>query len=688
VTITIVSGFPAEDTVTLFEPSNPLVTGYHTWRFTTSDFVQGFKIDITTTNDSIFEIHSLSLRQVRQETGLDLIPQRLNYVYKEGGKLHFNDDYDPQAVIAPEGADTLESERTEAKFATIGTDVIVADQSSIPRILRRRPEDEQAYLKRVRYEWRELGIRWPTISTPGVRVEATAGNKVLPGTYRFRLCVKDKWGNLSNCTLPAAVVVNSSATPSVSSVEYLTVDWGHLRAEWDTVLPEDPVRVNLYFSYQADTTLSDEEASDYRLFGQVVETFQSDPADPVGSFRFTEELRTRAPNSERWEIDNGHPPRLKDVIVVNGISYGIATSDVIYREGGAGQGERNPASSAFGTIDSTPNLPENDTRMIEKRVDSSYFFVGKPFLPGSMQKWFRIGRGSEDCVGLAEVGGDVLILTTQSVYLYDVGTVSIRRVFSKVGCAARDSIMETERGVRFMGSDGVPRLFNGATVEEISSEVLPVFRKDDHAGYYRAYDGRYPNSVSSAYGMGTYFLNYPSNAQAGLRPLPGIPSGDPESFDLALAREGDGRPKWSIDTQYSYRQLLWVGRESRMLAVDSSGNAYYVEEGVAEDNAILYTMGFRWYASAGGLEGQFYQFRVECDTRGYDMNISLVVDQDPELSSSFTVNTPKREAVNSNLPPHFKGRYMDVTMSGSYTAIDRRPEVYDHFVESGQRGEF
>ena len=682
VTMILPTGFPSEGDFTLFDPSNPLTTGMHSWRFQTSSFVQGFKVQIDTTDSSIFEIHSLSLRQVRGEGNLDLVPQRLNFVYKENGELHFNDDSDPQAIWDPAGASILESERTEAKIVTLGSDVIVADESSTPRMLRRRPADEQAYLQRIRYEWRELGVRWPTSDTPSLRVAGSmlTGDLEL-GTYRFRLCLKDKWGNLSNCTLPAAEVVSTKWS-------YIILDWGHLRDSWRSVMPEDPVRVNLYFSYQAETTFSNEEATDYRLFGSVAEDFQSDPADTAGSFRFNNELRTRAPNSERWEIDNGHPPRLKDVIVVNTIAYGIAMPDVIYREGAASQGERNPASSTFATIDSTPNLPENDTRIIEKNVDSSYFFVGKPFLPGSMQNWYRIGRGSEQCVGLAEIGSDVLIFTSQSIYVYDVGAKAIRRVFSKVGCAARDSIAETERGVRFMGTDGVPRLFNGATVEEVSEEVLPVFRKDDFRGHYQAYDGRYPNSVTSAYGNGTYFLNYPSTVEAGLRPLPGIPSSDPESFSLAMAREGEGRAKWSIDTQYNYRQLLWLGRESRMFAVDSDGNAYYVEEGVTDTSAITYTFGFRWDAAAGGLEGQFYRFRLEYDSRGFDMTVVLTVDEDPALSDSFVTSTNGRNVIDTNLPPHFKGRFMDVRITGSYTSTDRRPEIYDHFVESGQRGEF
>ena len=70
-------------------------------------------------------------------------------------------------------------------------------------------------------------------------------------------------------------------------------------------------------------------------------------------------------------------------------------------------------------------------------------------------------------------------------------TLERKRVPARVGAISRDSIVETENGIRFIGTDGIPRLFNGATVEDIdpfisaSAVVESTFASDKLRNYMR-----------------------------------------------------------------------------------------------------------------------------------------------------------------------------------------------------------
>ena len=666
--------------------------------------IQFFPVDIHLTTVSIFPVDE-------ESPAVERIPQRLNVLWKEAGTIHFNKKND-EAVSAPHSENVLEDDRTQAKFLVNGTNVIVVDESSVPRILRRKPLREQNFLKRTEYQWGKMGIKWPVATTPrpNVRpgyVSDAAFPQFLTGTYRFRICLVDKWGNFSSPSLPIQLYVPPSPSYNgKTGVEVFYIYWNHMIGSWEQEV-DDP-KVNIYQSFAAGV-FAEETPSAYRLIASV-------PWDNVlgvdtGGISYTLSLNRMSQQAPYWEPSNGHPPRLADGIMVNDTFYGIAMPDIIHREVTLSQQDRSGGGLSYGggqvprhgDIQSVL-LPDYVTAVKEIQVDSSFFFFGEAGLLSSLQHWVRIGRGSEIGVGLAQAGSDVVVFTNQAVYVWDVSDRAMRRVHSKVGCAARDSIQETEQGIRFMGSDGIPRLFNGATVEEVSNEIRPLFRKADYRGYYQSYDGRYPRSISSAYGQGTYYLNYPTTANPGGTPKPEIPDVDPDNFDLATAREVGESLKWSIDTQSAYRHLNWLGRESRLFAVDADGFAYYIDETVGDavavevspgvvtagQRAIDMTMRWRWISGARGLEAHFFRLRLDVNTRGFDLLVTVTVDQDNDLSASFTINTDKRDAIDTTLPPHFKGRFLELTISGSFlsTGNDKRPEFFDFFVETEQRGEF
>jgi hypothetical protein len=229
------------------------------------------------------------------------------------------------------------------------------------------------------------------------------------------------------------------------------------------------------------------------------------------------------------------------------------------------------------------------------------------------------------------------------------------------------------------------RIFNGATVEEIADEVLPVFSKEDYVGYYNKFDRQFAHEASLEGGNHKVFLSYPVSQSPGA--VPGKPTiNSSPSHNLLVGDSSRGRTIWSIDST-GYEQLLWLGRESRMLAADFDGSFYAIEEGFADegngvpDRAPQFEMAARWFGTRRGMS-RFHNVTVEIDTKGQDVTLVCRVDNRTEAVMEFTINTVGRQEIDRNLPAHFKGLYLEARIIGSTHATAGRPEVFDFRVES------
>jgi len=631
------------------------------------------------------------------------LPERLNYIFKAGARLWINDRTVQPTLGIYTGDGTFQSGTTRAKFVTYGDKVYIIDESTPPKVMQRKLIADQTQNTIVKYDIRRMGVVYPTATTqvPALSYIAFGSTALHKGTYRVRLILENKHGVFSNPTVTAS---HSFATAPASG--YLYIDWSALTAGF----PSEATKVRIYVSFVDDTVSEAQEPSAFYFWKSVTPTSRDDGADALGSARFFEANRLGAQTRPIMGDQNGAPPKLKDMVIIGDVAYGIAMPDVVYREGIIADGGRRivgdtvqpPSFENFGLGRGLPNTRGfvrskryDSTEIKLDRVDSSYLMVSEPGQPEYMENWVRVsGDNSEIMVGLAPLGDNCVVFTNLGIKIYDPETQSLKSTPAKVGCLSRDSIVTTDGGIRFIGSDGVPRLFNGATVEEVTTELLPLFDRDDYLNEPRDYlifDKQNAALVSCTEGDRKFFMTYPVTEN------PTLPSYDTSAtgpMNLAIGDASRGQTLWSVDRD-GYSQVLWLGRESRLLAIDTAGFFYFIEEGTEDQVAsgnqpIPFRMATKKFASASGQQGRFLRIKVDANTSGETMTLYCRVDDDNDLSFSTTFSNLRRAEFATDLPGNFMGRYMTVYLLADVANVTfiGRVAVYNVSVEADVRGVF
>jgi len=399
--------------------------------------------------------------------------------------------------------------------------------------------------------------------------------------------------------------------------------------------------------------------------------------------------------------DCGSPPKLRDMIVINDVAYGAADNDVIYRE----QSESKIMQVSETAIESSStdhgrfgsvtiryrtyvyNKTQTNTVIGPEAVNRSYLFISNPGEPQYMGIFLPIANGAEEIVGLAALGANCVIFTNEGIYTYDPVDDVLRTSPTRVGALSRDSIVSTERGIWFVGTDGMPRFFNGATAEELAHELIPLFSRPDYLGYYKPFDLGNAQEISGTTGDRKLFLVMPvSSLPTSWKPGTLI-DGTVGERCIAIADFTMGRPRWSIDT-ISWEAVYWLGKESKLLGITTSGEFYFLEQGLLDEDAagvgwpIPFTAGLRWF-SAGGVQAQFNEALLDIDTQGETVYSRFEVDGHSDVRTSFTSAESGRDESVIPLPANFKGRYLDWRISGS---VSKRVSVYGGIVEASARG--
>lgn len=625
------------------------------------------------------------------------LPARLNFVYKSAGKLYFNDDYAESGSGIIQGDGNFRSQNTRAKIVPYGDRVYIVDESTDPKVFRRRPRQEQGVYQRVKYDVRRMGVLWPTATShvPTTSYVATGSTKLETGLYRFRIVLENKHGTISNPSMPVGHGITGAEANGV------------IRLDWAAILNSFPgfadavSKVRIYVQFTADAT-SQTEPSAYVYWKSV-------PTSPTTA-DYTRAEHDKRQSRPLMQVASGAPPQLLDLQIINDIAYAIPTAGIVYREVPISDGEsvthEVPAGSADITITTynfrdgrgTRTIPRHfpgfkyydNTQIKEIRVDPSYLFWSRPGEPEAMENWVQIGQGGEVNVGLAGIGGVCVVFTNVAIYTFN--GEELRRVYSKVGCLSRDSIVETEHGIRFLGSDGIPRIFNGATVDEISNELLPIFDREDFVGDYALrFDKANAQECQGTFGDRKFFFTFPVTS-ASTNPVPGTYiDPNPQRF-LAIGDASRGPTAWTIDRPGGYEIVYWLGRESRLLGINTAGEFYFLEEGFVDqkqvllaDDPVYYDIKFRKFASAGGLQGQFYRLAIDANTQGETLTVVASCDDVPSLVISRSFSTARRDEFKMYLPAKFKGRFLDVRIFGT---VSTRVAVYGVTIELAPRGVF
>ncbi len=673
----------------------PPTLGTHRVQFLTSATAatDTFTVLVNSTSTAYLAITDVSLRAVRDDTAL-LIPERLNFWIKTGGRVVLNDlettwlDADGSMRTILAGDNTLAAQSTRAKFVGHGESTYVIDESTRPKIIRPLPAKDQDYLKRVKYEITDASLEWPTDKTayPQISFVGTVGGGYLDkaGIFRVRVCGETKYGDITNPSLPGTVA--SGGNPE----DELHIDWSHMIGD----IPDVCTKVRVYLQWSVAGSDLSVSPSDFKLIFQGDIDSKSNAADNAGTFRLHADDFNNAQLGEPMSPFRGHAPILSDFIIINNIGYGISMPDVIYREDivGEGSGRNIPVvGNALGPYDpgdlnKEAKLYEN-TKIFRRDVQKSFLFISKPGEPMALDNWIRLGRGTEYGVGLAELGDRCVIFTNKGILSYDPAGNALHRIPGGVGALSRDSIQAVENLILFLGTDGIPRVFNGATVESTAMELYPIFAQEDHSGVYEKFDPGRVYDVSTASGDRKFWMSYPVSSTPGtVPPTPGIVGG---RRNLAIADLAHHTPRWSIDTRY-LEELRWLGRESRLSAVDEYGAFYWLEEGFVDTDttptAPPFSVSVRWFGD--GISRRYHKFRLDIDTKGQDVSVTCQVDEKANLTQTYTVNTDGRDKVSRNLPGTFKGQYLDVRIFGSTHETAGRPILYDVKVESTARGVF
>lgn len=622
------------------------------------------------------------------------IPQRLNMLYKSGTQLYFNDDYPNSGTGIITGSfSTFQSPDTRCKILPVGATAYVVDELSPPMVLRQGLKTSQTYLTRIRYGYHRMGVVWPTAgsSDPGNLTQkptittSTAGGIPTfggsPGTYRFRIVLENAWGVRSN---PSAYI--EQKTTSATTFDTITVKWNTIASTFPS---GHAFKVRLYVQFTAENSVATEPTA--YLYVNRLDAGSGATGIPFNVV----DLRDLA-NREIMRESCGAPPRMSDLIMVNNVAYGIASSDVVYRE--IIESEVNSTTVDFRYSHRTPHtIPVRASKLTSKteirpvHVDGSYLFWSDPGEPEYMENFQQIGDGSERLVGLSNLGGVCIVFTNQAIYTFNAapGAEELKKAYSRIGAASRDSIVSTEYGIRFVGTDGIPRIFNGATVDETASELIPLFDRDDYVGDYLRYDKSNPQEIIATQAGRRFYMTFPI-ADSTSYPLPGKAIDADPRRQLAVGDGSRGRTQWSID-RVKYDALSWLGRENRLLAVDTDGKFYFVEEGLTEataapaDPPLIFDWKLRKYAAASGMQGQFLKVSIDIDTQGQDVTLECQVDDQPFVIHGFTVNTIRRDEFKTWLPATFKGRFMTIRLLGQ---ADKRVTLHGVAVQSVVRGVF
>ncbi len=614
------------------------------------------------------------------------LPQRLNFLYKQGTEFKMNRDWDGQVF----GSRTFTSPNTRAKFVPYKDRVYIIDESTPPKVFRRRPLALQSYLGVVQYQVDRLGLVYPTSTSQTVTLAKSSDAPVAigTGTYAFRIALENASGDVSNPTLESKTSIAGTAVDPVT--QKITVTWTHLL----TTFPADVTKVRIYVQYAATTQ------------GTGAPTTQTSPSEYVyiasvdaatGTFDYKSVHHYTVHNDPGMDPTRGAPPKLKDMIIVNDIAYGIAVPDIVYRESINVSGARRiagyvqiaPAPTGHSVGPRSYNYAIYDNGIIvEQRTDSSDLWISSPGEPDCMDNVIPIASGGETGVGLARLGTSVVIFTNIGIKVYDPASQELRTVPVGVGCLSRDTIAEVDGGILFLGTDGVPRIFNGASFSEVADEIAPIFEREDYSGYYQHFDKANAQEVSVTAAHGDFYVSYPVSATPTFaKPDSVIDSG----FNRNMAvgnRSHAGRTRWSIDSN-GYESVHWLGRESRLLAIDTQGYFYWIEESDVDDapngqEFIQYRMALRWFGE-NGLQSQFYALALDLDANGNTMTCDTQVDGLPSVSYETSVTTTARDERKFLLPSKFKGRYLQVSLYGT---AESRIAFYGLIDEKARRGEF
>lgn len=674
-------------TTTFASPAFSLSTtvGPHSYVFFSHPTsITAFTLDVTVSTSGAFTLTSLSLREFEQN-GAHIIPERMNLVYKAGTEVVMNNG------AALTGDKTFGSRDTRAQLTVHGGAVYITDESSKPKLLRRLPVEEQAYLDKVLYDVRPA-MDWPTESTgfPDVVASSPGGFNLPAGTYRFRVAVENKFGDESQASLPGSAFVDKN-----TARQRFVVSWAGMVGGF----PTEAVKVRLYVQFTADGTAS-QEPSAYTFIKNYPLTYKSNAADPTGSMRYEFGVHSRLSINEILRETFGAPPRFRAFTIVDSIGYGIPAPDFITVEDVISKGETVNTTGTFNA--GGPFNPRLTVKIASKRVDNtaykrmrvdpSMLMVSLPGEPFAMHRFIRFGDGGEVGVALWRIGHKVAILTNADILVYDPATDQLERTFSEVGTSARDSVQDTEGGVVFLGGDFVPRNWNGALVDHNFRELAPVFQQEDFQGAYKRFDRQFASQVTSTYGNSRLFMCYPVATNPGPATANTIAADSGGERNLAVLDTQHGRKDWTIDRS-GYEEVRWVPELARLLAVNESGEFYYIEEGLVDENvltspdsAIAWRAQTWLFASAEGQPGRFYRLAIEYDSKGTDLTVIVTVDGVAELTQSFVLNSTVRTRRVFPLPGTFKGRYLSVEFQG--TVGTGRPEVYDVQIESRLRGVF
>jgi hypothetical protein len=681
-------------TFTVRAGASPIITldtsvGRHSVQWTTDNTVSNLVIDITSSGGDQLFLYSVSLKPV-VETPLSL-PQRLNHVHKTQSSLWLNDtktgvgDSITNTVVL-DGDGSFNDPNSKAKILTRSRAVYIIDRGTRPKIMRPLPDDEQTLYKRVKYDVRPFGIEYPRSSSdiPILTQVSGVGTSLPESIIRFRMALENKMGDTSAPTLTVGTEMLASNDSRI--------DLAFPQIPDDlTSGPNEVKNWKLYASVapKVGDSIAREDATEFRFWKRVPIT------DTSASFSSSD--YTKQSDAPLIDPFRRASPKLRDFIIINDIGYGISDYDVISAEEIDAEGDpRATVTRTLGGGRVTFPIPAWNEYTFVRRVTITpdIFFISQPAEPHILSTRVKFGRTGEEGVGVSELGDKPVVFTNKGILIWDPETFSMRRTASEVGAMSRDGIVRTEQGIRFIASDGVPRLFNGVNVEEVGNEVLPIFDKEDYAGDYKVFDRQYASEVSATSGNRRFYMTYPVGTESGN--LPEKPTLDPigtgrnllvlDSSDIARRGSLTSIDKRSID------EVRWLARESRLLGVESDGSFYYLEEGLTDANvsgttAPSYDMKLRWYGGENAGMTVFETLRIEIDTKQQNLALIVSVDGDPDLTETFVINTTKREHWRTPLPGTFKGLYMEARLTGVYTSFGR-PELYDLQVKSTPMGVF
>lgn len=648
--------------------------GSHETEFTANSSITDFTLTSTSGGAGDFYISGLSLK-AKVAFGADRIEPRLNILHKGGdAKLYLNNHVEGGTDGILTGSAGFEDPDTRCKFVQYADDVYVIDESTRPKLFTRRPDEFQAYGSRVKYEVIPASIEFPTPASPRPFTLAIAGGPpYLPvGLYSFRVQFETAHQRKTGPSMPGSYNITQGDIN-----DEILVTWGGILGDPNLA---DVTHANVYCQFTPP--YENIEPTDYKFVKRLEINNPGDVSgDPTNSIRYTvTDFNTKAV-AETLNLAAGHMPRLLDFKIVNDVGYGIPAYDTVFREQTKGSEQITWRNLRAGRLDAGQLKRWESTEIKERRFSPSWLLVSEPGEPYLMQRSFPI-ENDEIGVGLSTMGDTVFVHTTSGLHAFTDDPPTFKRIPSSVGTLTRDSIQEDERMIRFLGDDAVPRLFNGATIDEIALELLPLFDQQDYAGYYNPFDKGRVKAISSASGKRRYYLSLPTKA-GGSSQISLKAGGADNTNVLAIADSSKGRSQWAVDRR-SYAELSWLGRESQLIGVTPEGGFYILEQGYADltqlaTNDPTWAASMRWFGQQG-FTTRWFRLTVEANTAGVDMLVTCQVDGDSELTQVFTVNTTKRERVDFGLPGWFKGLYMDVKLSGTTTSAGRQ-RVYDLKVE-------